>query len=107
MSFHAYMDLQPIHLSRCITKQKYYERLHLYFHFYVRQVPGDGSHSLKPNTVLTNLFRGPQTPKAGSSIWKKVRQLSIFNHLSSRWKIGNGRLVELWFDAWADDSCIK
>lgn len=43
---------------------------------------------------------------ARSCIWKKIRSFSSFLQKDSRWKVGNGSFISLWFDNWLDNGPI-
>ena len=43
---------------------------------------------------------------AGFYIWKRIRPLSILLQKGSRWKVGNGTSISLWFDNWLDNDPI-
>ena len=45
----------------------------------------------------------PSNPKYGSTIWKKIRALSPTLQSSSRWTVGNGESISLWYDNWIDN----
>ena len=47
-----------------------------------------------------------QNPIASSCIWKKIRQLSPFINIGSRWQLGNGNLMNIWHDEWWENIII-
>lgn len=42
------------------------------------------------------------TTKSGSCILRKIGKLATHIKFGRRWIIGNGKLVDIWFDSWAD-----
>lgn len=66
------------------------------------------SNSLWANWKSIRYVKGsaiwsPISPKSGSCIWHIIRSSAHLIHQGSRWKIGDGRSVDIWFDNWAMD----
>lgn len=67
--------------------------------------------SLWANWFGARYFRGPSiwhflNPRGGSCIWKRLRSFSSLIQRDSRWVVGNGRSISLWFDKWIDHDPI-
>lgn len=54
----------------------------------------------------SNSIWSHKNPKVGSCIWKKIRHLSPFIKIGSRWQLGNGCLINVWYDEWLENPII-
>ena len=48
----------------------------------------------------------PSNPRSGSGIWKKLKSMYSFLQRDSRWIVGNGKSINLWFDKLIDNVSI-
>lgn len=48
----------------------------------------------------------PHLSQNGSCLWRKMRQLAPYIQLGSKWLIGDGKSVRLWFDVWLGSEAI-
>ena len=44
----------------------------------------------------------PNNPLAGSCIWRKIRSLASLLQSGSRWTVGDGNSIRIWYDRWLD-----
>lgn len=69
------------------------------------------TNSLWANWFRDRYFKGnsmwhPRNPRGGSGIWKSLSPFSSLIQRNSRWVIGNGQSILLWFDNWIDHDPI-